>query len=49
MDKVYEFINRKLFESNIKKDEKVIDEVIPLIEEVRNIWNEAYILSKKNG
>lgn len=49
MDKVYEFINRKLFESNIKKDEKVIDKVIPLIEEVRNIWNEAYILSKKNG
>ena len=47
--KVYEFINRKLFENKIKKDEKVIDEVIPLIEEVRNIWNEAYILSKKNG
>ena len=28
-----------------KKDEAIMDEVIPLIEEVRNIWNEAYKLS----
>ena len=35
------FINEKLFEANIKKDVKVMDEVIPLIEEVRDIWYEA--------
>ncbi len=44
-----ERIQQLLAKVDIKKDEKVIDEVIPLIEEVRNIWNEAYILSKKNG
>lgn len=41
MFKVYGFINEKLFEANIKKDAKVMDEVIPLIEEVRDIWYEA--------
>lgn len=43
---VYGFINEKLFEANIKKDEKILDEVVPLIEEVRDIWNEAYKVSK---
>ena len=42
---VYGFINEKLYEANIKKDEKIIDEVLPLIVEVREIWNEAYKIS----
>ncbi len=42
---VYSFINDRLLQANIKKDEAIMDEVIPLIEEVRNIWNEAYKLS----
>lgn len=41
MFKVYGFINEKLFEANIKKDVKVMDEVIPVIEEVRDIWHEV--------
>lgn len=41
MFNVYGFINEKLFEANIKKDEKIMDEVIPLIEEVRDIWYAA--------
>ena len=41
MFNVYGFINQKLCEANIKKDTKVMDEVIPLIEEVRDIWHEA--------
>ncbi|EPY6470934.1 flagellar export chaperone FliS [Clostridium sporogenes] len=43
---IYEFIVRRLGEANIKKDVAIIDEVIPLIEEVRNIWYEADKLSK---
>lgn len=46
IDKVYEFINRRLFEANIKKDNSIMDEIIPLIEEIRDIWNEAYRISK---
>ena len=45
MFNVYSFINDRLLQANIKKDETIMDEVIPLIEEVRNIWNEAYKLS----
>ena len=41
MFNIYGFINEKLFEANIKKDEKIMDEVIPLIEEVRDIWYAA--------
>ena len=43
---IYEFIVRRLGEANIKKDAAVMDEVIPLIENVRDTWNEAYKLSK---
>lgn len=39
--KVYEFINYQLMQANIKKDIKIMDETIPLIEEVRNTWHEA--------
>lgn len=44
---VYEFINHRLTEANMKKDVKIMDEVIPLIEEIRDLWNEAYKLSVK--
>lgn len=46
MYKIYDFIKEKLFEANLKKDVKVLDEVMPLIEEVRNTWQEAYEVSK---
>ena len=45
MFNIYSFINERLLQANIKKDEAIMDEVIPLIEEVRNTWNEAYKLS----
>ncbi|MCB2294286.1 flagellar export chaperone FliS [Clostridium algoriphilum] len=44
--KVYEFITRRLTDANIKKSEEIMKEVIPLIEEVRDTWNEAYKKSK---
>ncbi len=44
---VYEFINFKLVQANTKKDADILDQVIPLIEEVRDTWYEAYKLSKR--
>ena len=44
--KVYEFITRRLTEANIKKSEEIMNEIIPLIDEVRDTWNEAYKISK---
>jgi len=43
---VYDFITRRLTEANIKKDIDIMNEVIPLIEDIRDTWNEAYKLSK---
>lgn len=39
--RVYEFINYKLVEANLSKKVEVIDEVIPLIEQVRDLWYEV--------
>lgn len=44
---IYNFIVGRLGEANIKKDTKIMDEVIPLIEDVKNTWDEAYKLSKR--
>lgn len=43
---VYEFIARRLADANIKKSEEIMNEIIPLIEDVRDTWNEAYKVSK---
>jgi flagellar secretion chaperone FliS len=46
MVSLYEFIIKGLKDANLKKDINRIDEVIPLIEDIRETWNEAYNLSK---
>lgn len=43
---VYEFIIRRLIDANMKKDVAIMDEVIPLIEDVKDTWEQAYKLSK---
>lgn len=47
--KVYEFIKTKLIESNMKKDISILQEVMPLIEDVRDIWYETYNKAKASG
>jgi len=47
--KVYEFITDRLYQANMKKDIDIMNEVIPLIEEIRNIWTEAYSISKNSN
>lgn len=38
---LYEYIKNELAKANMKKDIKIIDEVLPLIEEVRDMWHEV--------
>lgn len=38
---LYEFIKNKLADANMKKDINIIDEVLPLIEDVRDMWHEV--------
>lgn len=43
---VYDFIARRLTDANIKKDLAIMNEIIPLIEDVKDTWEQAYKLSK---
>lgn len=38
---LYEFIKSELGRANIKKDIKIIDNILPVIEEVRDMWYEV--------
>ena len=38
---IYAYIKDKLVEVNMKKYIKIMDEILPLIEEVRDLWHEA--------
>lgn len=46
--KVYAFVKEKLFEANMKKSIEIVDEILPLIEDINETWKEAYKKSK-NG
>ncbi|WP_434798846.1 flagellar export chaperone FliS [Terrisporobacter vanillatitrophus] len=38
---LYDFIKRELARANIKKDVKILDDLLPIIEEVRDMWYEV--------
>lgn len=44
---IYAFIKESLVKANLKKDIEELEKVIPLIEEVRNLWYEVEKKSKK--
>lgn len=43
---VYDYIKSELTRINIKKDVEAMDKLLPVIENVRDMWNEAYKMSK---
>jgi flagellar protein FliS len=45
--RVYAFIKEKLIEANMKKNLEIIDEILPLIEDINETWKEAYKRAKK--
>lgn len=45
--KLYEFINAQLMQANFKKNLETLDKIIPLIEQVRDMWYEVYKVAKK--
>ena len=38
---IYNFIKNELVKANMKKDVKIIDEILPIIEEIRDMWYEV--------
>jgi len=45
--RVYDFIKQKLIEANMTKNLEIVDEVLPLIEDINETWKEAYRIAKK--
>ncbi len=44
---LYEYMNRRLIEANIKKDKVIVDEIIGYAEELRDAWAQAMKLAKQ--
>jgi len=38
---LYSFINSRLLQANIKKDGTILEEILPLVVDLRNTWQEA--------
>lgn len=46
LDAIYEYMNGRLLDANIKKDEKIIEEVLGYSRELRNTWEQAMKMAK---
>lgn len=44
--RVYDFIKGRLADANMEKSKEIMDEIIPLIEDVNNMWSDVYKKSK---
>lgn len=48
-DRVYEYLQRRLYEANIKKDKVILEEVCEHIRSMRDTWKEVMRINKSNG
>lgn len=44
---LYEYMNRRLMEANIKKDVEILNEIYGMVKELRDTWQQAMKLVKK--
>lgn len=49
MKKLYDYINSKLVEGNMKKDISLLEEAQGLVTEFRDVWGQAMKLSREEG
>ncbi len=49
LDILYEYMNRRLVEANLKKDNSIIEEVLGYARELRNTWEQAMKLAKQQN
>lgn len=48
-DVMYEYINRRLVEANMKKDKEILEEVLVYIKDMRDTWKELMKLTGPNS
>jgi flagellar protein FliS len=46
---MYEYMNSRLVEANIKKDKTIVEEVTGYAEELRDTWTQAMKQAKQQG
>lgn len=46
LDAIYEYMNSRLLDANIKKDVEIIEEVLGYARELRNTWEQAMKMAK---
>jgi flagellar secretion chaperone FliS len=46
---IYDYMNRRLVEANIKKDKDILEEVIYFAKELRDTWAQAIKIAKQQG
>ena len=44
---VYAFVKNKLIEANMSKKLDIMDEILPIVEDINETWKEAYKRAKK--
>lgn len=44
---LYNFIKEQLLDANIRKDPKILDDIIPIMEDMRDTWKEAMEVVKQ--
>lgn len=47
MNSLYDYMNRRLIEANIKNDKEIVNEVIGLTIEFRNTWKQAVQITRQ--
>ena len=49
LSSLYDFMTRQLVNANIKKDPKLVEEVLGLAQDLRDTWRQAVQLAKTEG
>lgn len=48
-DRVYEYLQRRLVQANIKKDEEILKEVLEHLHSMRDTWKEVMRINREKG
>ncbi len=43
---IYDYMNRRLIDANVKKDNSIVEEILNLAKELRDTWEQAIKLSR---
>lgn len=46
---IYEFLYNELVRANVAKDEEILKNLLPVISDLRNTWQQADLMSRQNN